>query len=89
MMFLPLIVMAGIATLIAGVVGWAMALRYGRRRALVVPVLVLLAAVLSVLRASGLDPDNLLPRVAHALGFAGPAVAGALVGLALARPKER
>ena len=54
-MYMPLILMAGIAALIAGLLTFAMARRYGRRRALIVPVL---------------------------------AVAGALVGLALARRKD-
>jgi 4-amino-4-deoxy-L-arabinose transferase-like glycosyltransferase len=88
-MVLPLVAMAAVAALIAGVLAWAMARRYGRRRAMVVPVLILAAAVLSVLRVSGLDPADALARAAHALGFAGPAVAGALAGLALARPDGR
>jgi hypothetical protein len=88
-MFTPLIVMAGISALVAGVLAWAMALRYGRRRALVVPVLAILASIVSVVRAGGLDDTDALARAAIALGFAGPAVAGALIGLVLARPRER
>jgi cytochrome bd-type quinol oxidase subunit 1 len=80
----PLIAMAGFAALIAAVLGWAMARRYGRRRALVVPVLAVAAGVVSVLRAGGLDPSDMIMRAAFAMGFAGPAVAGSLVGLVLA-----
>lgn len=88
-MYLPLIMMAGIVALIAGALAWAMAWRYGRRRALIVPVLAVAASVVSVVRASGMEDTDMLVRVAFAMGFAGPAVAGALVGLALARPKDR
>ena len=88
-MYLPLIVMAGIAALIAGLVAWAMARRYGRRRALVVPVLAVAASIVSLVRAGGLEDTDMLARAAFAMGFAGPAVVGALVGLALARPKDR
>jgi hypothetical protein len=88
-MYTPLIMMAGIAALIAGVVAWAMARRYGRRRALIVPVLAVAASVVSVVRASGMEDTDMLARAAFAMGFAGPAVAGALVGLALARTKDR
>jgi hypothetical protein len=86
-MYTSLIAMAAAAALFAAVVAWAMARRYGRRRAMVVPVLAILAAVLSVARAGGMGDGDALPRVALAMGFAGPAVAGALVGLALAGRK--
>lgn len=88
-MYTPLIAMAGVAALIAGALSWAMARRYGRRRALVVPLLAVVAAVISVARASGLDDTDGFARVVIAMGFAGPAVAGALVGLALARTRDR
>jgi hypothetical protein len=48
--------------------------------------LVAMAAIAALL--AGVLADA-LSRVAHALGFAGPAVAGALAGLALARPDGR
>lgn len=87
-MYTPLIVLAGIAALIAAVLTFAMARRYGRRRALVVPVLAVVASVVSVVRAGGMEDTDALARAALAMGFAGPAVAGALVGLALARRKD-
>jgi peptidoglycan/LPS O-acetylase OafA/YrhL len=87
-MVVPLILMAGSAALIAAVVAWAMARRYGPRRGLVVPVLAVVAAVVSVVQAGGLEDTDALARAALAMGFAGPAVAGALVGLALARRKD-
>ena len=88
-MYTPLIVMAGIVALIAGVVAWAMTQRYGRERTMVVPVLAVAAAGLSVFRAGGPDPGDALARVVLAMAFAGPAVAGALVGLVLARSSGR
>lgn len=87
-MYMPLILMAGIAALIAGLLTFAMARRYGRRRALIVPVLAAVASIVSVVRAGGMEDTDALARAALAIGFAGPAVAGALVGLALARRKD-
>jgi uncharacterized membrane protein YfcA len=88
-MYGPLIAMAGIAALIAAVVGWAIARRYGRRLALVVPVLAVVAAMISVARAGGSDPDDMTVRVALAFAFVGPSVAGALAGLLLAGRGKR
>jgi hypothetical protein len=86
-MVTSLIAMSGAAALFAAVVTWAMARRYGRRRALVVPVLAMLAAVFTVVRAGMLGEGDGILRAALAMGFAGPAVAGALVGLVLAGRK--
>jgi predicted MFS family arabinose efflux permease len=83
----PVIAVAGVAAVIGGVIAWAMAWRYGRRRALVVPVLAVAAAVVMVLRGDGQDPSVLMGRLAIAASFAGPAVAGALIGIALAARK--
>jgi hypothetical protein len=88
-MYLALIAMAGVAALVAALIAWAMVRRYGRRRALVVPVLAVAASVVSVMRVDGMEESDLLVRAALAMGFAGPAVAGALVGLALAGRKDR
>jgi uncharacterized membrane protein YfcA len=82
--YAQLIAIAGLAALIAALMGWAMARRYGRRRALVVPMLAIAAAIVSVFRANGLEPDDALPRLAIAMALTGPAVAGALVGLMVA-----
>jgi hypothetical protein len=82
-----MIAVAGVAAVIGGVIAWAMAWRYGRRRALVVPVLAVLAAVVMVVRGAGPDPSEMLGRLAIAAAFAGPAVAGALLGIALAARK--
>jgi hypothetical protein len=86
-MYVPLIAMSVGSALFAGLVTWAMARRYGRGRALVVPVLAILAAVFSAVRPGLLGEGDAATRAALALGFAGPAVAGALAGLALARRK--
>jgi hypothetical protein len=84
-MYAPLIAMAGVSVLIAGVVAWAVARRYGRRPALGVPVLAVAASIVSAVRVGGLEDGNAVARVAIAMAFAGPAVVGSLVGLALAR----
>jgi hypothetical protein len=86
-MVTPLIAMSAVAALFGAVAAWAMARRYGRRRALVVPVLAVVAALITVVRAGMLGEGDVVMRVALAMGFAGPAVAGALVGLALAGRK--
>ena len=64
-MYTPLIVMARDRCADRGLVACAMAWRYGRRRALVVPVLAVAGSIVSVVRASG-------------LGGHGPACAGGL-----------
>jgi hypothetical protein len=75
----------GVSALVGLVVGWLVAWRYGRRRALVVPVLAMVVAVVNVFRGAGLDAPEALARVAFATAFAGPSVAGALVGILLVR----
>jgi hypothetical protein len=72
------------SALFAGRVGWLVARRYGQRRGLVVPVLVLGAVVFSVWRAGMMHPEDAMGRVAFGMAFAGPAVLGALFGIALA-----
>ncbi len=88
-MLAPLIGMAAISALIAALVGWAVARRYGQRRALAVPVLAVAASAVTIWRAAGLDPADALEKIALAMAFAGPSVAGALLGLVLARPRGR
>ena len=87
-MYISLIAISASAALFAAVMAWGMARRYGRRRALVVPVLAVLAAVFTVVRAGTLGEGDAFMRASLAMGFAGPAVAGALVGLALAGRKS-
>jgi hypothetical protein len=82
-----LLAVAVVSGLMAGLVGWLMARRYGPRRALVAPVLVLAAVVFSVWRAGMIHPEDAMGRVAFGMTFAGPAVLGAVLGIALARRK--
>jgi hypothetical protein len=87
-MVTSLIAMSAASALFATVVAWAMARRYGRRRAMVVPVLAIAAAVITAVRAGVQDDGDAVARVALVMGFAGPAVAGALLGLVLAGRKK-
>ncbi len=75
--------MAAISTLLAGVLGWAFARRYGRRRALAVPLLALVSTAILMWRVYGLEVPDAMVAVAVIVAVAGPAVAGALVGIAL------
>jgi phosphotransferase system glucose/maltose/N-acetylglucosamine-specific IIC component len=88
-MFAPLIGMAALSALIAALLGWGTARRYGQRRALAVPVLAVAASAVNLWRASGLEPSDAMEKIALAMAFAGPSVAGALLGIALARPRQR
>ncbi|MFN6924864.1 MAG: hypothetical protein ACK4P8_04375 [Tabrizicola sp.] len=76
-------------TLLSALLTWAAAWRYGRRRALVVPVLALVAVAVLALRAQGLDAGQATQTIAFAMVFAGPAVAGALLGLGLSAFVQR
>lgn len=69
--------------LLSALITWAAARRYGRVRALVVPVLALVAVAVLVLRAHGLVASDAMRMTAFAMVFAGPAVAGGLLGLVL------
>ncbi len=69
--------------LLSAVITWAAARRYGRKRALVVPILALVAVGALVFRAHGTVADEAMRMTAFAMLFAGPAVAGGLLGLIL------
>ncbi len=88
-MYGPLIGMAALSALVAALLAWGVARRYGRGRALVVPVLAVVVSAVTIWRATGLEPSDGMAKIALAMAFAGPAVAGALLGLALARVGRR
>jgi len=73
------------SALLAGLMTWAVARRYGRRHALAVPLLALLASGYMIWRAYGSSAPEAPGVVALALLFIGPSVAGSLLGLVLAR----
>jgi NADH:ubiquinone oxidoreductase subunit K len=83
--------LAGLALVAAGLTGlftWGVARRYGRRRALLVPLLALGAILFLMARSgtSGVGQGQLL--AAFAVTLAGAAVAGGLVGLLFAPPRR-
>ena len=81
----PLLAIGLGTVLLVAVVTWAVARRYGRVRALVVPILALASVAVLVWRAGGVDAHLAMGMVAVATGLAGASVAGALIGIYLAR----
>ena len=69
--------------LLTGALTWAAAWRYGRRRAIVVPILALAAIGLQVWRGMGRGGHDAMNLAAVALALAVPAVIGALLALVL------
>lgn len=74
---------------VSALMTWAVARRYGARRALVVPFLALAAVGLLVWRAARLSSLDAMWITAVAVGLVGPSVAGALVALLLVRRTDR
>lgn len=77
------------AALVAGLIGWGMARRYGWQRALVVPLLALLALVIILWRAGAMNFHDGIGLVAAAVVFAAPTLVGALLGIVLASRRGR
>lgn len=77
-----------VSAVLSALLTWAVARRYGRARALAVPVLALVAVAAQMWRATGLASHEAMTSVTTALVFAGPALAGALLGLVLSRPRK-
>jgi Na+/alanine symporter len=76
------------AAVLAGVITWGVARRYGRRRALLVPMLAMIATLLAIWRANAMGTADAMAISAAAFIFGGPAVAGALLGLTVSgKPK--
>jgi hypothetical protein len=84
----PLLAMAVIAALLGWLVTWIAAWRYGRRRALVVPILALAAVAVLVWRTGQSGGHDLMGVVPVALALGGPAVAGAMLGLVFAPGRD-
>lgn len=74
---------------VSGLMTWAVARRYGARRAVVVPFLALAAVGLLVWRAARLSSLDAMWITAVAVGLVGPSVAGALLALMLVRRRDR
>ncbi len=72
------------AAVLSALLTWAAARRYGRSRGLLIPVLAMLAVAVQLWRSTGTAGHDPLWAAIVALIFAGPAVAGGLLGLALA-----
>jgi hypothetical protein len=84
-----LLAVAMMNALVVGLIAWAMSRRYGARRALLVPVVGLLAGVFMVWRSMVVDGHDPLAVLVSAFLIAGPWVVGAFLGLALARWQAR
>lgn len=88
-MYYSLVAMALMSAALTGLVTWGIARRYGRRRALLVP-LVALGAILFLLWRTDItgDQDAML-FLAFAVTQAGSSVGGALLGLLLSGRRRR
>jgi hypothetical protein len=75
--------------LVVGVIAWAAARRYGPGRALLVPIVGLIAAVFMVWQSVSLYGRDPLEVLVLAFLIAGPWVLGAVLGLAVARWQGR
>lgn len=84
--------MAGVGitgALVAGVIAWAVARRYGWRVGLIVPLLALVSLLTILAQARLLSMNDSLTLAATALTVVGPTLAGALLGLVLAGTRKR
>ncbi len=88
-MYLHLVAFGLGAALLAGGIGWAMALRHGWRRALVVPALAVVALAAMLWRASVLNFHDGMGIAAAAVVFAAPTLVGALAGILIAARRGR
>lgn len=84
------LVAMGLGTaLLAALIGWGVARRYGWQPALVVPFLALLALVITLWRASLLNLQDGFGAVAAAVVLVAPVLVGALLGIVLATRRRR
>jgi phosphotransferase system glucose/maltose/N-acetylglucosamine-specific IIC component len=72
---------AALTALLTWLAGW----RYGRRRAIVVPILALVALGILMVRVAGEGGASAMDFGAFGMIYAGPVIAGGLVGLVLSR----
>ena len=72
------------SAVLSGLLTWAAVWRYGRRRAIAVPITALVAIGVLMWRGAERGGHEAVVLSAYALTFAGPAVAGALLALMLA-----
>jgi methionine-rich copper-binding protein CopC len=84
-----LLAVAVVNALVVGLVAWAMSRRYGAGRAMLVPLIAMLAAGFMVWRSVSVDGHDPMGVVASAFLIAGPWVLGAFLGLAVARWQGR
>ncbi|OYW61123.1 MAG: hypothetical protein B7Z10_01765 [Rhodobacterales bacterium 32-66-7] len=83
--------MAGIGiagALVAAVIAWAVARRYGWRVGLIVPLLALVSLIALLWQARLFSLSDGFTLAATALTVTGPTLAGALLGLMLAARKR-
>lgn len=89
MMLGPLAGTSIAGALVAGVITWAVARRYGWRVGLIVPLLALLALIAILSQARMLSLSDSFALAATALTIVGPTLVGALLGLVLAATRKR
>jgi hypothetical protein len=85
----PLLAIGLLTVVLSAAMTWAVAARYGRSRALVVPIMALVSVAVLLWRASGMEAHHAMEMIAVAVILAAASVAGALVGVALARWRGR
>jgi glucose-6-phosphate-specific signal transduction histidine kinase len=88
-MYWPLVVMGLGTALLAALIGWGMAARYGWQRALAVPVLALVALAITLWRASFLDLTDGIEAEVAGLAIAAPVLVGAFLGIVLAARRRK
>ncbi len=85
----PLLAIGLLTVVLAALVTWAIAWRYGRSRAMIVPLLALASVAVLLWRATRMEAHHAMSLIAVAVILAAASVAGALIGVALARWRGR
>jgi glucose-6-phosphate-specific signal transduction histidine kinase len=88
-MYGPVVAMGLGTALLAALIGWGMAARYGWRRALAVPVLAVVAMAITLWRASFLNLNDGIEAEAAGLVLVVPVLVGAFLGIALAARRRK
>ncbi|MCX7287359.1 MAG: hypothetical protein NTW20_07300 [Rhodobacterales bacterium] len=80
------VLLIGLVTVVlSAAMTWGVARRYGRSRALIVPLMAVLSVGVLMWRASGMEAHQAMGMIAVATVLAGASMAGALIGVMLSR----
>jgi hypothetical protein len=74
-----------LTVLLSAAMTWGAAMRYGRSRAMIVPLLAVLSVAVLLWRATGMEAHQAMGMIAVAVMLSTAAVAGAMIGIVLAR----